>query len=64
MSNTIVNQKPSRFGMPISGHHCALGMTARWTADVRDRAFGGAVLGLESVYTGAFPASDAWSPPI
>ena len=62
-------QKPSRFGMPISGHQCALRpslpvMTVRDAAIVRDRAFGGVVLGLGATYTGAFPGTDAWSPPI
>ena len=62
---TTVTQTPSRFGMPISGHQCALGMTDRETAIVRDRAFRGAVKGLP-VYAvlGAFPGPDAWSPPI
>ena len=59
-------QTPSRFGMPISGHQCALGMTDRETAIVRDRAFDGAVTGLP-VYgevIGVFAGPDAWSPPI
>jgi hypothetical protein len=66
MINTMNRtQTPSRFGMPISGHQCALGMTDRETVIVRDRAFTGAVKGLP-VYAvlGAFPGPDAWSPPI
>jgi hypothetical protein len=60
-------QTPSRFGMPISGHQCALGMTDRVTANVRDRALTGAVKGLPSyaaVLNGVFAGPDAWSPPI
>ena len=62
-----VTQTPSRFGMPISGHQCALGMTDRVTANMRDRAFTGAVKGLPSyavVLDGTFAGPDAWSPPI
>jgi len=50
----------SRFGMPISGHQCALGKTAVEATDVRDRALTAVVMGLA---TGAFPGPDAWSPP-
>ena len=53
--------------MPISGHQCALGMTDRVAVIMRDRAFTGAVKGLPAyvvVLGGAFPGSDAWSPPI
>ena len=58
-------QTVSAFGMSISGHQCALGMTDRVAVPVRERAFTGAVKGLP-VYAvlGAFPGPDAWSPPI
>ena len=58
-------QTASGFGMPISGHPCAFGMTDRIAVLVRDRAFAGAVKGLP-VYAvlGEFTGPDAWSPPI
>ena len=59
-------QTPSRFGMPISGHQCAFGMTDRVTVTTRERALG-VVKGLPSygvVLNGAFAGPDAWSPPI
>jgi hypothetical protein len=55
---------PSRFAMPISGHQCALGMTGREAAIVRDRALTGVLGGFTVAYKGAFPGPDAWRPPI
>lgn len=52
---------PSRFGMPIYGHQCALGTPAGEATVARDRARTGVVMGLA---TGAFPGPNAWSPPI
>jgi hypothetical protein len=63
----IQTTSPARsFGMPISGHQCALGTTDRETAIVRDRAFTGAVKGLPvyGAVLDAFWGPDAWSPPI
>jgi len=59
---------PSRIALPvsapISGQKCVLGTAVREAADVRDRAFTGAVMGLTTAVKGAFPGPDAWSPPI
>ncbi len=61
-------KSPSRVGMPISGHQCALGTNDRVTSFMRERAITGAVKGLPSydvvVLDGAFAGPDAWSPPI
>jgi hypothetical protein len=64
MNSSKLAMTPSRFGMPISGHQCALGMTGREAAIVRDRALTGVLGGFTVAYKGAFPGPDAWSPPI
>ncbi len=57
--------KTSGFRMPVSGHHCAVGVSGRETTVERDRARTDVVMGLAIAYTGdAFPGPDAWSPPI
>ena len=57
--NSVTVQKPSPFGMSISGHACATGVA---TLAVRNsRVVMGADFGRT---TGYFPGTPAWRPPI